>query len=130
MAITLKHQGTGEVKVLNEGWSWSLFLGAGFLGIPLFFRGLIFWGVVMMGVWSFRLALPVLDLPPATAGSLATLLTIVVTAMCFFLGLKGNALSIGHYKACGYKPVDEGGMDDRIAAQLWAKSDRVRPRLE
>ena len=42
MSLTMKHPGTGSIKIIETGWSWSLFFGAGFLGIPLFFRGMSF----------------------------------------------------------------------------------------
>jgi len=48
MSISLQHPGSGRVKILPEGWSWSCFFGASFLGLPLFRRGLTVWGSAML----------------------------------------------------------------------------------
>jgi hypothetical protein len=119
MSLTLKHPGTGDIKVVETGWSWSLFLGAGFLGIPLFFRGLSLWGVVMLVAWVLRLGAPYLTGSLDEAGELEWLLTAVVTGLCIFLGAKGNDLSMAHFRACGYEPSDSRSFEDRVAARLW-----------
>jgi hypothetical protein len=117
MTVILKHRGTGDIRVVEDGWSWSFFLGAGVFGLPLFFRGLPFWGAVMLVAWAARLAIPFLGL--ADAGALETAHTILVTGLSLFLGMRGNALSIAHYEACGYEREEKDSLDDRIAAQLW-----------
>src|SRR5579872_3754260 len=48
MSVTLRRRGTGDIKVLQDGWSWGCFLGCGFLGLPLFRRGLQQWGSAMV----------------------------------------------------------------------------------
>ena len=51
MQIALRHNGTGNLRFIDTGWSWSLFLGASFFGLPLFFRGLALWGTLMVILW-------------------------------------------------------------------------------
>ncbi len=58
MSLAMKHPGTGSIKVVETGWSWSLSLGAGFLSKPLFFRGLSFWTVVMVVARAPRIGAP------------------------------------------------------------------------
>ncbi len=48
MTVTLRQAQTGEIKVLQEGWSWACFFGSFILGIPLFRRGLQVWGSAMV----------------------------------------------------------------------------------
>ena len=119
MQTTLRHRGTGDVKVLPAGWSWSIFLGASFLGIPLFLRGLSFWGVVMFVAWTVRLAVPHMGFGGASADSFDWVMSFVVGGLCLFLGFKGNDLSKQHFIACGYEEEGVDSLDDRVAAQLW-----------
>ena len=119
MQTTLRHRGTGDVKVLDTGWSWSIFLGASFLGLPLFMRGLAFWGVVMLVAWTARLAIPHLGVSAADQDTLEWIHTIAVSGLALFLGFKGNALSVNHYVACGYEEDGVESLDDRVAGQLW-----------
>lgn len=101
--ITLKHPGTGDVRLIPAGWSWSFFWYAAFLGLPLFMRGLPLWGTVMLTVWCLRFVGPMIAESPGQAMAAETGFTILVTALCFYLGLRGNALSEQHYIACGYE---------------------------
>lgn len=118
MRVTLKHSGSGRIKTVETGWSWSLFLGAGALGLPLFFRGMALWGSVMVVLWSLQLAEPFI----ATDGDADTLdwiLMLAVGALCLFLGLKGNALTARHYLACGYEFAEPELLEARLAAERW-----------
>jgi len=119
MFVTLRHPGTGSVKMLESGWSWSLFLGAGFLGLPLFFRGLSGWGVVMFFAWTARIVLPLAAGSAPDIVEMEWLLNVVVTGLCLFLGFKGNDLSTQHYLACGYELSDNKSMEERISERLW-----------
>ena len=48
MRVALRHRGTGKIKYVDTGWSWSVFLSAGFFGLPLFLRGLLYGTAVVM----------------------------------------------------------------------------------
>lgn len=121
MSLTMKHPGTGSIKIIETGWSWSLFFGAGFLGIPLFFRGMSFWGVVMLIVWTLRIGAPYVAGSTDGGIELDWMLTAVVTGLCLYLGYKGNELSEAHFRACGYEPYNNQSLEDRVATQLWSQ---------
>ena len=123
MLVTLRHPGTGSVKMVESGWSWSLFLGAGFLGLPLFFRGLSKWGVVMFIAWTARIAVPLAAQSAPDVAVMQWLLSFVVGGLCLFLGYRGNELSTDHYLACGYERSDTKSMEDRISQRLWDEED-------
>jgi hypothetical protein len=118
MRVTLKHRASGRLKFVETGWSWSLFLGAGALGLPLFFRGMALWGAVMVVLWSFQLAEPFIA-PDGDTLTLDIVLMMLVAALCTYLGAKGNALTGRHYLACGYEFAEPESTEARIAAQSW-----------
>jgi hypothetical protein len=120
MFVTLRHPGTGSVKMIESGWSWSLFLGASFLGLPLFFRGLSSWGVVMFIAWMARIGLPLVAGASPEIVEMEWLLSLVVGGLCLFLGFKGNDLSAQHFLACGYEESDNRSFEDRVSERLQA----------
>jgi hypothetical protein len=103
MQIALRHPSTGKFRFVRTGWSWSIFLGAGFFGLPLFFRGLALWGTLMLALWFLQLAVSVTD---ADGGTLERILDLGVLGLSLYLGFRGNALSARHFLACGYEFVD------------------------
>lgn len=115
MQVVLRHNGTGNMRFIDTGWSWSIFLGASFLGLPLFFRGMALWGTVMVILWFLQLG------AYFTGGgdTLDWILTFVVTGLCLFLGFQGNALSARHFIACGYDFAYPDSPEARIAAERW-----------
>ncbi len=119
MPITLRHPGTQDIKVVKIGWSWSLFLAGGFLGLPLFFRGLALWGAVILVAWCLRLAVPFMAESAASADELGWILTMVLTALCFYCGLKGNALTARRYFDLGYRYDRPESPEARIAQESW-----------
>jgi len=121
MNIALRHSGTGHLKFVDTGWSWSLFLASGFLGLPLFFRGLALWGTIMLTAWSLCLVPLIAASTGAGAGAetLYWALTIIVGALCVFFGFKGNALTAKRYISLGYDFINPDSADARAAAQSW-----------
>jgi len=119
MLETFRHPGTGSVKLVESGWSWSLFFGATFLGLPLFFRGLTRWGVIMFTVWAVGIALPFIDHSTTDLAVLQWIMSAVVFGLCVYLGFKGNELSAEHYMACGYERADTRDLEDRVSSRLW-----------
>lgn len=117
MNIALRHSSTGNIKFIDTGWSWSIFLGASFLGLPLFFRGLALWGTVMLLLWSLELAVPFVAL--SNEGTLEWLLNIATVGSCLYLGYRGNALTAKHFVACGYEFAKPDSSEARIAAERW-----------
>ena len=119
MKISFKHSGTGDFKTVDTGWSWSLFIASGFLGLPLFFRGLALWGTVMMIAWCLSLVPLVVARPGSNLAILDWGLTIISLALCVYLGLKGNALTGKCYISLGYEFVNPNSVEARVASQSW-----------
>jgi hypothetical protein len=117
MRVALRHPGTEDLKLVGTGWSWSLFLGAGFLGLPLFFRGLARWGTLMLVLWLVQLALPIAA--TGNADTAESLLNLAAIGLCVYLGLRGNALSARHFVAYGYELANPDSPEARRAAQSW-----------
>ncbi len=119
MQIHLRHPGTGDFKTLDTGWSWLLFLACGFLGLPLFFRGLALWGAVMLVLWCLRLAPPLAMGPGETGESLDWILTLALMALSVFVGFKGNDMTANRYFSLGYRfaKPDDGAAD--AGARRW-----------
>ncbi len=124
MYVTLRHPGSGTVKMIEAGWSWSLFMGAGFLGLPLFFRGLAKWGVVMFAAWAARLLVPLATDSLPDIAQIEWVMSFLIGGLCLFLGLKGNDLTREHYLACGYELAEKRSMEERVAGQLWGQPQR------
>jgi len=105
MQVALRHPGSRKIRFIRTGWSWSIFLGAAFFGLPLFFRGLALWGTVMLGLWFAQLGV---SLAVTQGDTLERMLDLAVLGASVYLGFRGNALSMRHFLACGYEPVEEG----------------------
>ena len=119
MKISLRHAGTGDLRTVNIGWSWSLFIASGFLGLPLFFRGMALWGTVMMITWCVSFVPPIVTGPDAGFHIMDWSLTIVTLTLCVFLGLKGNALTAKRYFSLGYEFANPDSGEARVAAESW-----------
>jgi hypothetical protein len=105
MSISLQYPGTGELKVLDEGWSWSCFFGATLLGIPLFRRGLMVWGAAMLVLDISTLIVDWID--AEEAARLYGWLALVGLAASVFFGLRGNAMAARHALARGWQYADK-----------------------
>jgi hypothetical protein len=104
MTVTLRHPQTGEVKVLEEGWSWGCFFGCGILGLPLYRRGLQVWGSAMV---AFNIvALLVEFVPTDRATTLDGWLTVVWIGSCVFFGMRANPMAIERYQSLGWESAD------------------------
>lgn len=117
MRVALRHPGTGRFRFVGTGWSWPIFLGAGFLGLPLFFRGLALWGVIMVLLWFLDLAVQFAT--TSSGEALSWLLNLAIVGLCLFLGFRGNALSARHFVACGYDFARPDSSEARIATRSW-----------
>ena len=104
MAISLRHPATGELKVQQQGWSWSCFFASGVLGLPLFKRGLIVWGSAML----------VLDLVTLIVGWISTdaaanlylWLSATGFAASLYFGLKANDMATQRALDHGWEYAD------------------------
>jgi len=106
MQVALRHPRTRNLKLIDTGWSWSIFLGAAFFGLPLFFRGLALWGALMFVLWFLQFAV---TLKFTDSGTLERILNLGVLGVSLYLGFRGNDLSVRHFLACGYELIDHDG---------------------
>jgi hypothetical protein len=104
MSISLQYPGTGQVKVLDEGWSWSCFFGATTLGIPLFKRGLTVWGAAMLLLDVATMIVYWIDTD--AAASLYVWLGLTGLAASVFFGFRANAMAVEHSLARGWQCAD------------------------
>jgi hypothetical protein len=101
MTVTLRQPRTGEVKVLQEGWSWGCFFGSFFLGLPLYSRGLQVWGSAMV---AFNIVALFAGFVPTDAG--ATLygwLSVIGLGLCVFFGMRANQMALDRYLSLGWE---------------------------
>lgn len=104
MSVCLQHPLTRQIRVQPEGWSWGCCLGCGFLGLPLFRRGLAVWGAVMVALNMLALAASMMQ--SARAASLYSWLSLGGIALCVFFGLRANTMAIERYLARGWEMVE------------------------
>jgi hypothetical protein len=104
MSISLQHPGTHKVKILPEGWSWSCFFGATFLGLPLFKRGLIVWGSAMLVFDVVTLIVGWIDTDEAA--NLYFWLSLIGLAASVFFGAMGNGMATRQALSHGWKHAD------------------------
>ncbi len=103
MSVTLRHPQTGQIKVMQDGWSWRCFIGCGILGLPLFRLGLQVWGSAMV---AFNLvALIVALVPTDRAATIDRGLTVIWIGLCVFFGMKANQMAIDRYESLGWEHV-------------------------
>lgn len=104
MTVTLRQAQSGEIKVLQEGWSWGCFLGSFFLGIPLYRRGLQVWGSAMV---AFNVvALLAGQVPTEEAATLYGWMSVIGLALCVFFGMRANQMAIERYQSLGWEFAD------------------------
>ena len=105
MSVSLRHPTTGELKVQPEGWSWGCFLGSGLLGLPLFRRGLVVWGSVMV-VFN-TVALVAQFVPTDRATAVYQGMVVIGAGLCLFFGLRANRMAIDRYLEHGWEFADK-----------------------
>jgi hypothetical protein len=117
MNVALRQTSTGKIKFIDTGWSWSIFWGASFLGLPLFFRGLALWGTLMISLWFVQLAVPFVA--QSDGDTMGWILYIAIIGVSLYLGCRGNVLTARHLFACGYEFASPDSSEARIAAERW-----------
>jgi len=116
----LRHPRTGDCKALTLGWNWSFFLFGGFLGLPMFFKGLTAWGAAVLLCWCFDLALPFIAPSLALTAPLLLLAPMLaIAAICLFVALRGNGMIARRYIVRGYDFAKPESLEARLARQKW-----------
>jgi hypothetical protein len=104
MTVTLRQPRTGEIKVLQQGWSWGCFFGSGFLGIPLYRRGLQIWGSLMV---AFNIVVLLAGfVPTERAAMLYGWMSAIGLGLCVFFGMRANQMAIDRYRDLGWQFAD------------------------
>ena len=91
--VNFKHERSGERRSVKVGWSWTLFLFSGVLGIPLFLRRLHVWGGVMLGLWMVNIVGPSVAATDEEALVLQLIIGVGLAALGVFFGVKGNEMT-------------------------------------
>ena len=101
MTVTLRHPSTGQLKVLQEGWSWGCFFGSFILGIPLYRRGLQVWGSAMVAFNIVALVAGLVATEEATM--LYGWMSAIGLALAVFFGMQANQMAIERYQSLGWQ---------------------------
>jgi hypothetical protein len=104
MSVSLRNPDTGQIKIQQEGWSWSCFFGSGFLGLPLFKRGLIVWGSAMLVLDVVTLVVG--WVPTDRADSLYLWLSAIGVGASLFFGMKANDMATQRALSHGWEFAD------------------------
>lgn len=115
MKVQFNNPRTGQIKSVKIGWSWSLFLSGGFIGIPLFLQGLSIWGAVMASLWAIGFVI--------SSGTGTFILTLIGMGLSIFVGLKGNEMLAKNYLKYGWEFADPDNDIVKIAKRQW----RIEP---
>ncbi len=102
IAIRLKHKPTGKERSVGTGFAWDLFLFAGVLGIPLFWRRLPQWGAGMLGLWLLVILTDAARFGIATTDVVQFVLFAGFLALQIWLGFFGNRLTVRTLLAHGW----------------------------
>jgi len=109
-SIRLKHKPSGKERRVATGFAWDLFLFAGLLGLPLFWRRLPAWGACVLGLWLLVLATGAMRLAAATDAAQLVLFATFL-ALQLWLGFYGNRLTARTLLVHGWtieQPNDSG----------------------
>lgn len=120
--VDLKNPRTGETKAIKVGWSWTLFLFSGFLGIPAFLRKLNTWGYVFLAIWGVNAVILFSASPTGRAGWMVVS-NIAMLGLCAFLGHKGNEMTVKNLLDLGWVFAEPNSPEVAIARKRWKLAD-------
>lgn len=92
-AIRLKHKPTGKERRVATGFAWDLFLFAGVLGLPLFWRRLPSWGAGVLVLWLLVLIAGTLRIGAGATETAQLALFAAFLVLQIGLGFYGNRLT-------------------------------------
>lgn len=91
--IRFKHKPSGKERRVATGFAWDLFLFAGLLGVPLFWRRLSSWGAAVLVLWLLVVAVGAMRLSAASEAAAQFVLSLAFLALQIWLGFFGNRLT-------------------------------------
>ena len=118
MRVILRNRSSGETKEIKVGFSWILFLFAGWLGIPLFLRRLHVWGAVLLALWIVDVLVVVMS-SPEEGSTIALSINLIFGALQIWLGIKGNEMTAKNLLENGWEFTDSSSDAVRFARLKW-----------
>jgi hypothetical protein len=115
MKVTMKNPKTGETKEIKVGWSWTLFLFSGFLGLPLFLRRLNIWGGIFLVFWLISIGTNSTEY----GKELMWPLFFAAMGLQIFVGRKGNEMTAKNYLEYDWQFVNPDSDSVRFAKSSW-----------
>jgi hypothetical protein len=110
-SIRFRHKPTGKERRVATGFAWDLFLFAGVLGVPLFWRRMPSWGAGVLVLWLVVLIVSLLRLGAAASEMVQLVLFGAFLVLQIGLGFYGNRLmarSLLHHGWTIDQPGDSG----------------------
>jgi hypothetical protein len=112
--IKLENPDTGKIKELKSGWSWTC-LFFYYTGIPLFNRGLIAHGIVIVALWLSMfvadnwVAYENCSVDPCLSILGGDLVALIMLPPCIFYSIKANKMGLAALQSQGWviKPEPE-----------------------
>jgi hypothetical protein len=117
--VAFRNPRTGQIKEIKVGWSWTLFIFAGVLGIPLFLRKLNTWGALFLALWVVNALCQCLA-TDVTARSVALWsYAVILLTLKVWIARHGNRLTAESYLDAGWQFVDPQGESAKYARAMW-----------
>jgi hypothetical protein len=113
--VGFKNPESGEIRQVKVGVSWVLLFFSTFIGLPLFYRGLVTWGVIYAGVW----ALVIFPRIFFNSSEFYLLTSLVALPMHIFMGVMGNEITAKSLLARGWRVVGADGEFTRMGLARW-----------
>jgi hypothetical protein len=125
MRVGFVNPKTGEMREVKVGWSWTLFLFSGFLGIPLFLRKLNTWGFVFMALWAVNFFS---GMAGSEAAALSLLVGLIFLGLQIWMGVKGNEMTAKNYLELGWDFAEKQSETVKFARGKWGiRGEEVSP---
>lgn len=121
MKVQLINPRTGELKAIKVGFSWTLFLFAGFFGIPLMLRKLYGWAALFLAIsllspFAMELANAETDREVFIAFTLS--FGFQLTAL-LIIAIKGNELTAKRLIDNGWTFANPDSLETQLAKRKW-----------
>lgn len=113
--VNFRNEQSGEVKSVKVGWSWTLFLFAGFFGVPLFMRKVWLYAALMCGLVLLNI---IVQNDLELRLSFGKIITYIGIGLSFMWGWDGNKLTAKYYLKNGW---EWDGPDDQSVETAKAK---------
>jgi hypothetical protein len=101
-AIRFKHKPSGKERRVSTGFAWDLFLFAGVLGVPLFWRRLSSWGAAVLVLWLLVVVVGSVRVNAQATETAQLVLFALFLVLQIGLGFYGNRLTARTLLAHGW----------------------------